>query len=93
MQDNDKGDKGGKSQDNKFTVTVSYGGLSKSLEVNRNQAVQAVFEHAMQLFHSPGGELRLFIGATELPLNASVEQAGITPGITLLLRPRQVRGG
>ena len=93
MPGKDKGEKGDKPEDNKFTVTVSYGGVNKPLDLNRNQTVQAVFTHAMKLFHSPGGELGLFIGTTELPLNVSVEQAGITPGVTLLLRPRQVRGG
>jgi hypothetical protein len=88
-----KSDEKGGGQDNKFTVTVSYGGVNKALEVNRNQAVQAVFAHAMELFHSPAGNLGLFLGATELQLNQSVEQAGIIAGATLLLRPREVRGG
>ena len=88
-----KNDEKGGGKDNKFTVTVSYGGVNKTLEVNRNQAVQAVFAHAMGLFHSPAGNLGLFLGATELQLNQSVEQAGIIAGATLLLRPREVRGG
>lgn len=92
MQHDDKDGKGG-GQDNKFTVTVSYGGVNKTLEVNRNQAVQAVFARAMELFHSPAGNLGLFLGATELQLTQSVEQAGITAGAILLLRPREVRGG
>lgn len=92
MSDQDK-DKDGKGQGNKFEVTVSFGGVDKPLEVNKNQAVEAVFNHAMQLFHSPGGDLGLFIGATELQRHLSVEQAGITPGVKLLLRPRRSQGG
>jgi len=92
MQRDDKEGKGG-GQDNRFTVTVSYGGVNKTLEINRNQTVQAVFARAMELFHSPAGDLGLFLGATELQPNQSVEQAGITAGAILLLRPRQVRGG
>lgn len=88
-----KDEKGGGGQDNKFTVTVSYGGVNKTLEVNRNQAVQSVFARAMELFHSPAGNLGLFLGATELEPHQNVEQAGITAGATLLLRPREVRGG
>lgn len=93
MQHDGKDAKGGTGQNNKFTVTVSYGGVNKTLEVNGNQAVQAVFARAMELFHSPAGNLGLFLGATELQLNQSVEQVGITVGATLLLRPREVRGG
>lgn len=85
-------DKGG-GQDNKFSVIVSYGGVNKPLEVNRNQAVQSVIARTMELFHSPGGNLGLFLGAAELQPQHSVEQAGITVGAILLLRPREVRGG
>lgn len=88
---NDEAKGGG--QDNKFTVTVSYGGVNKPLEVNRNQAVQSVIARTMELFHSPGGNLGLFLGAAELQPQQSVEQAGITAGAILLLRPREVRGG
>ncbi|MCC6947018.1 MAG: hypothetical protein IT539_04545 [Bradyrhizobiaceae bacterium] len=87
-----KGGNGG-GQDNKFEVTISYNGLAKTLEVNRNQAVQAVLSRSLELFASPTGDLRLFIGGTELQTNVSVEAAGIKPGSQLLLRPRRVRGG
>lgn len=89
--DNDKKPNGG-GNDNKFEVTVSYNGVNKPLEVNRNQAVQSVISRTLELFHNPTGDLGLFLGGTELP-NTSVEAAGITPGALLLLRPRQVRGG
>lgn len=85
-------DKGG-GQDNKFQVTVSYNGINKPLEVNSHQQVQSVFARAMELFHNPGGDLALFIGANAVPLNQSVSEAGIAPGTILLLRPRNVGGG
>lgn len=85
-------DKGG-GQDNKFQVTVSYNGISKPLEVNSHQQVQAVFARAMELFHNPGGDLALFIGANALAVHQSVAEAGIIAGTILLLRPRNVGGG
>ena len=90
MQGNEKGDKG---QNNKFTVTVTFGGINKPLEVNRNQSMQSVIARAMELFHSPAGNLGLYLGGTELLPHQSVEQAGITPGAVLLLRPRGSGGG
>jgi hypothetical protein len=84
--------KGG-GQDNKFQVTVSYNGVNKPLEVNGHQEVQAVFARAMELFHNPGGDLALFIGANPLTVHQSVAEAGIVPGTILLLRPRNVGGG
>lgn len=88
-QDKEKG--GG--HDNKFEVTISFNGVNKTLDVNPNQQVQAVFEHALQLFGHPAGDLGLFIGANQVALNQSVEQAGIVAGTILLLRPPIVRGG
>ncbi len=92
MQVDEKEKKGG-GQDNKFEVTVSFNGITKPLEVNRNQAVQSVIARAMALFHNPGGDLALFLGGAELQAGVSVEASGIQPGSALLLRPRQVRGG
>lgn len=89
---NEHADKGG-GQDNKFEVTISYGGINKPLEVNRNQQVQSVFARAMELFHQPGGDLALFNGANEVPLHQSIADAGIVAGTLLLLRPRNVGGG
>jgi hypothetical protein len=79
----------------KFTVTVVYNGVSKPLEVNDHQVVQAVLAHALQLFGlAPGGEpMVLATAGGELDLHQSVDAAGIRPGAQLLLRPRTVRGG
>jgi hypothetical protein len=80
----------------KFEITVTYNGINEVIEVNSNQAIEAVFRHALQAFDVQGsGEgLALFDGSNrELDRNASVHDAGITPGVTLVLRPRVVRGG
>jgi hypothetical protein len=82
---------------NKFAVTVTYNGLSKSLEVNTNQVLDAVLQHSLKLFGvtaDPGG-FRLLIETTgaELSLNQSVETAGVAAGTRLVLAPRVVSGG
>jgi uncharacterized protein DUF2604 len=82
---------------NKFAVTVTYNGLGKSLEVNRNQSLNAVLQHALKLFGvtaDPGG-FRLLVEATgaELNLNQSVEDAGVIADTRLVLAPRVVSGG
>lgn len=82
---------------NKFAVTVTYNGLGKPLEVNRNQSLNAVLQHALKLFGvtaDPGG-FRLLAEATgaELNLNQSVEDAGVVAGTRLVLAPRVVSGG
>ena len=80
-------------QDNRFQVTISYNGINKVLDVNRNQDAQAVIARAMALFGDPAGDLGLYLGGTEILPGRSVEDWGITAGAMLLLRPRQVRGG
>lgn len=92
MSKDDKEDRGG-GQDNKFQITVSFNGINKPVEVNKNQAVQSVISRALELFQQSAGTVGLFLGGAELQPNVSVEAAGITPGAILLLRPRQVRGG
>lgn len=80
----------------KFQITITCNGINEVIEVNPNQAVEAVFRHALKAFDVQGdGEgLALFDASNrELDRNASVHDAGITPGVTLVLRPRVVRGG
>ena len=86
-------DRQGGGQDNKFQITVSFNGINKPLEVNKNQDVQSVISRALELFQQSAGTVGLFLDGAELQPNTSVEAAGITPGAILLLRPRQVRGG
>jgi hypothetical protein len=80
----------------KFEITVTYNGINEVIEVNSNQAVEAVFRHALGVFDVQGsGEgLALYDASNrELDRTASVHDAGIAPGATLVLRPRVVRGG
>ena len=100
MNANSQSDQSGKpdaADRNKFGVTVTYNGLGKSLEINRNEVLNAVLQHALKLFGvtaDPGG-FRLLLEATgaELNLHQSVEGAGVTAGTRLVLAPRVVSGG
>jgi hypothetical protein len=82
---------------NKFTVSVTYNGLTKDLEVNRHQAMQAVLQHAIGLFEvtEQPGTMALFDTSNNeySDLNASVEAVGLQPGQLVVLRPRVARGG
>jgi hypothetical protein len=82
---------------NKFPVTVTYNGLSKPLEVNRNEALNAVLQHALKLFGvtaDPSGfRLLLEAAGAELNLHQSVEDGGLAEGTRLVLAPRVVSGG
>lgn len=80
---------------NKFEVVIIYNGLERPLEVNRDQAIQAVLAHSLALYGVQGDQtLALFLnGNTRLDPNISVEDAGVTPGARLLLRPTQVQSG
>ncbi len=82
---------------NKLDVTVTYNGLPKALEVNRNQSLNAVLQHALKLFGvtADASAFRLIAEATgaELNLNQSAGDAGLVAGTRLLLAPRVVSGG
>ena len=79
-----------------FEVTVVYNGVSKSIEVNPNQSVQAVLQHALNEFGIRQNRENFGLFAQtgqELDTAISAEAAGITPESQLLLRPRRVAGG
>ena len=79
-----------------FEISIVYNGITKSITVNPEQAVQAVREHAISAFGVTQNPhlLGLFTDqGIELNDTQSVENAGITPGVTLLLRPSAVRAG
>lgn len=80
----------------KFEITITYNGINEVVTVNANQAVEAVFRHALKAFdvQGAGDGLALFDSSNrELDRSSSVEDAGIAPGATLVLRQRVVRGG
>lgn len=79
----------------KFSISVIYNGVTRSIDVNLKQAVQAVFQKALNKFglQSEASNLVLWLGNEELDLSFKVEQAGIQADSRLFLRPRVVRGG
>lgn len=84
--------------DKKFEVIVSYNGVDQVIEVNGEQVVQAVLQHALQAFGIPHNPQNLVLASTESPNvelqgNVKVEDAGIRPGTRLLLRPRSAQSG
>ena len=80
----------------KYEVSIIYNGVTRVLEVDSHERTQAVLARAVALFgvQQGGHLLSLFtLNNVEIPDNESVEQAHITPGEQLLLRPSRVRGG
>ncbi|MBI1210709.1 MAG: hypothetical protein GC190_04555 [Alphaproteobacteria bacterium] len=80
----------------KFDVTVEYNGMSKTIEVQPNQAISAVLQHAINAFGPLPGQHTLALyneAGDELPDTAHVKDVGINPGDRLLLRPSKVKGG
>ena len=78
-----------KAPNSKFSITIIYNGVPQPLEVNGNQAVQAVLSHALQLFglQNAPGDLGLYNESnTLLDPNRSVEDSGIVAGTRLQLR-------
>jgi hypothetical protein len=74
---------------NKFEIIVIYNGVPQTLEVNENQALQAVFQHALQLFqlqHAPGNLGLADMNNNPLNLGQSVKDAGIAAGTRVQLR-------
>jgi hypothetical protein len=80
----------------KFALEVTYNGITKSLQVNPEERVQALLQQAIAAFGITQNPhlLGLFRdNGTEVSDNQSVESAGLKPGELLLLRPSVVRGG
>lgn len=80
----------------KFAVEIVYNGVTKPLDVQPEEQVTAVLKRAIRLFGITQNPhlLSLFDqGGNVVPENESAEQAGLTPGEVLLLRPNRVKGG
>lgn len=78
------------------TLVVIYNGVDKPLEFNPRQAVQAILQHAIQLFGVTQQPhlLSLFReDGTKVEEPQSAEDAGLREGTKLYLRPDQVKGG
>ena len=76
-------------------VTVTYNGVDIEFEYNPKAAVESLLNHAMDKFKITENRhlMALFEGTRELLRNASLEDAGVTPGDVLVLRPSEVLGG
>jgi hypothetical protein len=81
----------------KLAVSVLYNGITKTLDYEPHEQGRALFERACQEFGIPGQErdaLTLYQsdGTTEVPLDVPVEQGGVKPDTTIILRGRQSSG-
>ncbi len=80
----------------KLEVQVIYNGLTKTLELQPQQRVNAAVEAAAHLFGitSNAHTLAFFReDGSEIGVEQSVADAGIKQGELLALRPSKVRGG
>ncbi|MET8063068.1 hypothetical protein [Micromonospora sp. NPDC005313] len=80
------------------TVTVTFNGADREVDYQPHAAVQALLAHAKQAFgmqEAPNNHLlSLFTeGGVELNDNLSAKDAGVTPGMLLVLRQSTVKGG
>ncbi len=86
----------GQPLSNLVEVTVAYNGVTKTIKVNLNEAVQAVLQQALNEFGIHQNRENFVLvnaGGQELNNGSSARDAGITADTQLLLRPRQVRSG
>jgi hypothetical protein len=86
------------STEKKQQVQITYNGTTLDFDYNPHQAAQALYQHAFNAFHVPEPEreaLALYLpdNTTEVNPNVSVEEAGVQPQTTLILRPRRAGGG
>jgi len=82
--------------DKQFAVQIVYNGVTKPLEVERNQLVTVVLQRAITLFGiTQNPHLLSFFrqDGSLVPEADTVERAGLKPGQVLLLRPNAVKGG
>lgn len=82
----------------KQQVKIVYNGVPRDFDYNPQQAAQALYQHAFHEFQVPEAErdaLSLYLpdNTTEVPREVSLEDAGVQPDTTLILRPRQAGGG
>lgn len=80
----------------KREVIVTYNGLEEELEYNPTSAMNALLQHALKAFNITDNAHVMALWTevgVELPIEGSVEDAGVKPGDVLVLRPSAVRGG
>ena len=77
-------------------VIVTFNGLEEDLEYTPESPASALLQHALKAFNITDNAhvMALWTEAgVELPIDGSVEHAGVKPGDVLVLRPSAVRGG
>jgi uncharacterized protein DUF2604 len=82
---------------NNFSIQVVVSGQAVTEKVNEHQTLDHVVREALQASGNQGQnpdawDLRTAAGAI-LPLNQTVEQAGVTAGALLYLNPKTSSGG
>ena len=79
-------------------VGVLYNGMTRNVRYHRRETGHALFERACHVFEikpPERGPLALFLpdNATEVRPDVTVEEAGVHPETTLILRPREASTG
>lgn len=82
----------------KLKVDVTHNGMTRVVHYNQHEHGSVLFEQACHAFgiHPPDrGPLALYLpdNTTEVPPNVPVEQGGVRPDTTLILRPREASTG
>ena len=80
----------------KYSIEVSYNGVTKPLEVEPNEQVTAVLQHAILLFgvtQQPHLLSLFFEDGNVVPENVSATDAGLKPGSKVYLRQNVAKGG
>ncbi len=96
MTETDRTTEAARDRPKKREVTVTYNGLEEELEYNPKSAVNALLQHALKTFSITDNAHVMALWTelgVELPIEGSVEDAGVKPGDVLVLRPSAVRGG
>jgi hypothetical protein len=77
------------------TVTVTFNGTDKEIGYQPSAHVQVLLDHAKQAFSVQTNHLlSLFTeGGTELDDKKTAKEAGVVPGMLLVLRQSTVKGG
>ena len=86
------------SSEKNDTVTVTYNGADEEVRYQPHAAIEALLVHAKQSFglqNSPNNHLlALFTeNGVELDDKQSAAEAGVKPGMVLVLRQSTVKGG
>jgi len=88
-----------------FSIQITYNGITRDLQVQSEEQMQAVLAHAIGLFNvqQQPHQMGLFTEANvqvagrpsdnSQEIHQSVEQAGLQPGQLLILRQSVVQGG